>query len=49
MDVTEWIRLSELEFQIEEISQNKGEKDKEKKYINEKLKDKENRCRGTHI
>lgn len=30
MGVTEWIQLSELEFQIEEISQNKGEKDKEK-------------------
>ena len=33
-EITEWIQLNELEFQVEEISQNKGEKDKGKIYIN---------------
>ena len=45
-ETMQWIQLDELEFESEEISQNKGEKDKYI-YINEKLKDKENRYRDT--
>ena len=29
-EIIEWIQLNELDFQTEEVSQNKGEKDKGK-------------------
>lgn len=46
-EIMQWIHWDELEFESEEISQNKGEKTEIYIYINEKLKDKETRSRDT--
>lgn len=34
---------------MKQVSQNKEEKDEEKENVKEKLSNKENRCRGSHI
>lgn len=44
MDTIEWIRI--LDWGNLPEQRRKGQR---KKHINEKLKDKEDRCRGTHI